>query len=144
VRRDDHLAGPKHPQAVGEGDDGIRVSDHAVRVDALAREGGERSLQTPLGTNAGAVLVREPVPQAAVQRRADDEDLNRAQVARSTSCSRRAAPSAVSFAITRIRLISASQSVARNTSAAGLRFHRPWLRFHPWAESSTSSASSGS
>ena len=76
MRRDDHLAGPKHPQAVGEGDNGIRVSDHAVRVDALARESGERSLQTLLGTNAGAVLVREPVPQAAVQRRADDEDLN--------------------------------------------------------------------
>src|SRR5262249_36972708 len=57
--------------------DGVRVPDLAARMQSDRAEPGDAAIEARTRRVAGSVLVRCPVPQLRVERRADDVDVGR-------------------------------------------------------------------
>ena len=76
VRGDDQQVGPEPRERVLQRLQRIGVADHPGRVDAGQVQLLDAALQPLLGLQvAGVVLVGQPVPEARVERRRDDEDV---------------------------------------------------------------------
>src|SRR5207249_8550331 len=74
MRGDDDLVGAERPQGVLHRLKRVAVADLAARVDPELRETGQAQVEPLLGARPRAVLVRQPVPERRVERRADDQD----------------------------------------------------------------------
>jgi hypothetical protein len=73
--RDDHLVSPEEPQRVLHRLDRVCLADVAPRGEALAVERVQHVPQPLVCRRAGAVVIRRPVPDLAVQGGAHDEQL---------------------------------------------------------------------
>ena len=122
MRRDDDLVRAEEAQGVLHRLERLGVADLALCVDPASRSRARLSLQPLLRLRARAVLVRGPVPERRVQRRADDEHAARCSPRRACGSPRAAAaPPTVSFAITRIRRSSSRSGAASTVCARRLR-----------------------
>src|SRR5438105_11051258 len=72
---DDDLVGPESPQRILHRLKRLSVADLAARVDAGFPQAGETAVEPLASRIPRLVLVRDPVLERRVQRRADDEHL---------------------------------------------------------------------